>query len=206
MMSRYRRAQLAAAGVVLLIAAGILVYRYLDHGPNWDRVAGKVAEAAALRSGMVVADVGAGEGQLAVRMARRVAPGGRVYATELAADRRAAIRQAAEAAGVSKLSVIEAGITTSALAERCCDAIYLRHVYHHLTDADAVTRSLGAALRPGGRLVIIDFLSPRWLFWMHHGLARETVLAQVRAAGFVVERRIDNWSMYEYCLVFRKAA
>ena len=80
----------------------------------------------------------------------------------------------------------------------------MRRTYHHFTRAADINKSLFAALRPGGRLAIIDFLSPRWLFFLRHGIPRNAVAREVVAAGFVLDRRIDRWSPIDYCLVFRK--
>jgi SAM-dependent methyltransferase len=204
MAPRFRNAlRLAAAAVVLAALALLLANWWFGHGPAYGRDAKRLVKVLDLRPGMTAADIGAGEGQVAIHLARRLAPGGRVFATELDPVRLEALRKAA--AGVSNVTVLRAEEHSSALPEACCDVVYLRHVYHHLGDAAAINRSIGAALRPGGRLVIIDFLSPRWLPFVHHGIALDAVADQVKSAGFKLERRIEPWSPYDYCLVFRKA-
>jgi hypothetical protein len=52
--------------------------------------------------------------------------------------------------------------------------------------------------------VVIDFLSPRWLFWMRHGIRIDAVAGQVTSSGSRLEGRIESWSPIDYCLVFRK--
>jgi len=47
-------------------------------------------------------------------------------------------------------------------------------------------------------------VTPPWLFFLHHGIAPDTAAGQITAAGFTLERRIDGWSLIDYCLVFRK--
>src|SRR5262249_31968609 len=102
-----------------------------------------------LTPGMTVADVGAGAGAMTRVMARRIGPGGRVYATELNPLQITAIRTQVASAGLNNVTTIEAGKAETHLPDACCDAIYLRNVYHHLTDPLAEDRSLLKALKPG---------------------------------------------------------
>jgi ubiquinone/menaquinone biosynthesis C-methylase UbiE len=155
-----------------------------------------------MQPGMTVAEIGAGRGRMAVLLARRLGPSSRIYATEIEPEKQNAIRSAA--AGLASFSVLPAAESSVNLPEACCDAIYLRRVYHHLSDSAAINRSLYLSLRAGGRLAIIDMLTPRWIFWTRHGIPAETVVAQVTAAGFRLERRVDRWSPIDYCLVFQK--
>ena len=54
--------------------------------------------------------------------------------------------------------VLEGAEASTNLPSECCDAIFLRDVYHHLTRPDAFDASLLAALKPGGRLAIMDLV------------------------------------------------
>jgi SAM-dependent methyltransferase len=58
--------------------------------------------------------------------------------------------------GLTNVTVIEGAEAATNLPDACCDAIFLRNVYHHITAVDAFNRSLVASLKPGGRLAIID--------------------------------------------------
>jgi ubiquinone/menaquinone biosynthesis C-methylase UbiE len=110
-----------------------------------------------LKAGMTVADVGAGFGAWTVRFAKFVGPSGRVYATDIGAAQLSALRDAATREGLANVTVIEGATTASNLPALCCDAILIRDAYHHLTRPDDIIRSLAAALKPGGRLAVIDF-------------------------------------------------
>lgn len=127
-----------------------------------------------------------------------------MYATEIDAEMLAKIRDAAAAANLINVMVITAGERSTNLPDACCDAIYMRRVYHHLSDSADTVQGVHRALRPGGRFAVVDFLSPWWLFFIHHGVSADAVVPQVTAAGFAVERRIDRWSLVDYCIVFRK--
>ena len=160
-----------------------------------------------LRPGDAVADVGAGNGWLSIEMAAIVGDSGHVFATELAADRRDAIRAAVAAAGLDNVTVVEAGERETNLAPECCHAIFLRRVYHHLTDTAATNASLHAALKPGGRLAIVEiefngFLRPLrgWPHWTDD----EQVVKEVTAAGLAHIETVD-WPLgAHYAAVFRK--
>ncbi len=151
--------------------------------------------------GMTVADVGAGGGAMTMVMARRVGPMGRVYATELNPQQVTAIRAQAAAATLENVVVVEAAPTATNLPDACCDAIYLRNVYHHLTDPLAEDRSLLKALKPGGRLAIIDFEPAPGskpapdvpADRTGHGVAKAIVARELRTAGFDVDSTIRKW-------------
>src|SRR5688572_32991536 len=93
----------------------------------------QLAELLALEPGMIVADVGAGGGAMSVVMAKWLGPGGRVYATDIRAEQLAEIRAAVAQDAVSNVVVLEGAEASTNLPSECCDAIFLRDVYHHLT-------------------------------------------------------------------------
>lgn len=155
-------------------------------------------------AGATVAEIGAGSGWLAVEIARRVGPGGHVFATELNPRRRADIEAAAVEARLTNLSVVEAGEFATNLSPGCCDAVFMRRVYHHLTDAAAINADLLKVVRPGGRLAIIEF-APDGLFGRvtGMGIARDELIDQVTAAGFELVET-DDWSGWgHFVAIFR---
>ena len=174
-------------------------------GPEMPRL----AETLVLRKGMVVADVGAGKGQLTLALAEAVGPAGRVFSSEIDPDRLRAVREAATEAGLSNVTVVEAKASESGLPAGCCDAIVLRRVYHHLTDPAATNASLLRALRPGGLLAVIDI--PPLFFFVDRsslGIAPKIVIDEVTASGFEMLRVRTDWPgrgpFESYCAVFRK--
>jgi ubiquinone/menaquinone biosynthesis C-methylase UbiE len=197
----------AAAGAA--IGAGFVPYLPVVHGSTADEVA-RLAEWLELRPGMRVADVGAGDGGYAVELAERVGPSGHVYATEISQERLAEISQAAAVAGLSNITVIEGTVSRTNLPEACCDAIVTRFVYHHLDDAPAINADLVPRLRPGGRLLIIDFEPGGLLAWIGwprasgHGTPRQTVMKEVTAAGLQALRGPESWRGRSYAALFRR--
>ena len=111
----------------------------------------------ALKPGMTVADVGAGFGAWTVRLAKVVGPSGHIYATDIGAAQLAALGDYAKREGFMNVTVLEGAARTTNLPALCCDAILMRDAYHHLTQPEDIVRSLAAALKPNGRLAVIDF-------------------------------------------------
>ena len=110
-----------------------------------------------LKPGMTVADVGAGFGAWTVRFAKFVGPAGRVYATDIGAAQLASLRDYTAREGLKNVTVIEGAPDSTNLPAQCCDAILIRDAYHHLTQPAPILASMTAALKPGGRLAVIDF-------------------------------------------------
>jgi ubiquinone/menaquinone biosynthesis C-methylase UbiE len=110
-----------------------------------------------LQPGMAVADVGAGFGAWTVRFAKAVGTSGHVYATDIGAKQLASLRDYTTREGLRNVTVIEGAVDTTNLSPQCCDAILIRDAYHHLTQPQSIVKSLAAALKPGGRLAVIDF-------------------------------------------------
>jgi precorrin-6B methylase 2 len=152
------RALIIGSAVLVAVAATAFLLAQRSRRAEVDRL----AELLSLREGMTVADIGAGTGWLTVEVAQRVGRSGRVYSTEISAARLRDIRQAAAAAGLSNVIVSEAGERATGLPSGCCDAIFMRRrVYHHRSAPSAILTSIHEALRPGGRLLIIDFRPER---------------------------------------------
>jgi ubiquinone/menaquinone biosynthesis C-methylase UbiE len=191
--------------LVAVIAACFGLEWWFERGPGFRRQWDRLAALTAMRPGMTVADLGAGSGRIAFEIAPRVGPAGRLYATEISEDSLAEIKGGAAALGLENITPVRASSDATGLEAGCCDVIYLRRVYHHLTDPQAIARGLYSSLRPGGRLVVIDMLTPTWLpHSLQHGIASEAVRQGIESAGFRLERKIEWWSPIDYCLIFRK--
>jgi len=174
----------------------------------------RLVEALALREGMHVADVGAGDGEWSERLAEEVGAAGHVYATEIKAHDVEGIDARARRAGLENVTAILGTDTDTGLPDGCCEAILLRMVYHHFTDPAPMRASLRRALRPGARLAVID-LQPR-RGWGDlpgvpdrggHGIRMDELVDEMTSDGFEVVARHDDWngSGDRYCVVFRRA-
>jgi ubiquinone/menaquinone biosynthesis C-methylase UbiE len=165
------------------------------------REAPKLAEVLALKPGMIVADVGAGGGAMSVEMARWLGPAGRVYATDIGAAQLAEIAAAVKESALTNVVVLEGGVSSTNLPNECCDAIFLRDVYHHLTRPQEFDASLLAALKPKGRLAIMDFPPdpgspvPAGVPADRggHGVTTAIIVNEVTRAGFRLLETMPRW-------------
>ncbi|MDZ7773159.1 MAG: methyltransferase domain-containing protein [Balneolaceae bacterium] len=204
-LSRLRSASLLAC-TAFLLAAGAASCQDASSDVRW------LIDVLELKQGSVVADVGAGDGDQTLQVAHHVGPEGRVFSTELGEESVAELREEIEEAGLENVTVLEGHPLRTNLPEACCQAIYMRRVYHHITDPPAFNRSLFVSLQPGGRLAIIEF-TPRGeeaeaggrASGSSHGVTAQTVIKEVTAAGFelVDDKRTSGRDVY---LVFRKPA
>lgn len=120
----------------------------------------RVIKALEIRAGSVVGEIGAGDGELTLAIAKAVGAAGRVFSNAFNKDRLADIAGAAEKAGLGNVATIEGRETETNFPDRCCDAIFMRNVYHHFTDPAAMNASLLKSLKPGGSLAVLDFGPP----------------------------------------------
>jgi predicted methyltransferase len=162
----------------------------------------RLVELFELKPGMTVADVGAGFGAWTIAFAQAVGPTGRVYSSDIGEPQLASLRQTVTRRGLTNVTVVEAGERSTNLPAGCCDAILIRDAYHHLTAPGDITSSLAAALKPGGRLVVVDF-PPRPDTDVPegvpanrggHGVPPDVVVAEVTAAGLTHVSTNAQWS------------
>jgi SAM-dependent methyltransferase len=148
-----------------------------------------------LRPGQQVADVGSGTGLFTLDFARAVGDHGRVFALDITPAFLEHVRAKATAAGLGHVETRLVDPRDVGLAPASVDVAFLCDVYHHVEFPQTYMTSLRRALRPDGRLWIIDFervpgRSEAWVL-EHVRAGREVVEAELAAAGFVVVKRHD---------------
>lgn len=153
----------------------------------------EVIAALRLAPGMVVADLGSGSGYFTRRFAQAVGSGGLVYAVDVEREMLAYLeRSLPPPAGRAKVEIVLADPGSPHLPPAAVDLVFVCNVYHHLEDRPAYFARLAAALKPGGRVAIVDFYhderSGHVGFPRRHLVARETVLAEMAEAGYRLAR------------------
>lgn len=142
-----------------------------------------VIGALALQPAMKVADIGAGTGYFAVRLARAV-PQGEVIATDVEADMIRYLQERATRESLPNLRAVQTPPADPQLAEASLDRILVVDVWHHLGDRVAYARALGKALKAGGAIAIVDFkLDAKHGPPVKHRLAPAAIVADLEAAG-----------------------
>jgi ubiquinone/menaquinone biosynthesis C-methylase UbiE len=173
---------------------------------------GRLAELTQWKAGTIVADVGAGDGTYSFVAAQKVGPSGRVYATEVDTEKLKNLRAEITKRKLENITVVEGMADDTKLPSNCCDTIFLRHVYHHLTQPQEFDRSLVRSLKPGAHLAIIDFPPSSNLAPVEgvpknrggHGIPEKVVVEELTAAGLQVEKTINEWAANDYCVLFVK--
>jgi ubiquinone/menaquinone biosynthesis C-methylase UbiE len=172
----------------------------------------RLAELTRWQEGTVVADIGAGDGTYSFLAAEKVGLSGRVYATEIDKEKLRALNAEVAKRQLNNVVVVEGSADDTKLPSGCCDAIFLRHVYHHITRPRDFDRNLVRSLKPGAYLAIIDFPPSPSLPPVEgvpnnrggHGIPTQVVVEELTAAGLQVEKIVNEWSAQDYCVVFVK--
>jgi len=143
----------------------------------------RIIAALALRPTDLVADIGAGTGYLAVRIARQFGSG-TVFAVDVEPKMVEHLAQRAKTAGVTNLRAI-AGTETSANLPQKVDVVVLLNVYHHLSGRPDYFKRLQSSLKPGARVAIIEYRpeSPRGAP-KHFRLPASQIEAEMKSAGY----------------------
>jgi len=147
----------------------------------------EVVVALGLSPGGVACDVGVGPGYFALRMARAVGPGGRVHAIDAEPRMLELLRSRAAEAGLANVYPLLA-TDGQAVPPEPVDVILVVNTFHHFPDGPAYLRTLAARLRPGGRIVNVDFHAGELPVGPppDHKVSREDFLAAAARAGLAV--------------------
>jgi ubiquinone/menaquinone biosynthesis C-methylase UbiE len=177
--------------------------------------AGEMKRLAALmewKPGTIVADIGAGGGRFTFAALDYVGASGKIFATELDPQKLKELRAEVKKRNLPNVIVVESAEADTHLPDSCCDAIFLRRVYHHLTKPVEFDAKLVRSLKPDGRLAIIDFPPRPGLEPVEgipsnrggHGIPRKIVIEELTTAGLQVEKVVDDWPDDSYCVLFVK--
>jgi SAM-dependent methyltransferase len=167
----------------------------------------RILRESGVRTGMRVADIGAGTGLFTLLFARSVGPAGRVYAVDISPVFVQNILRRVEQERLGNVEGIVNTARAAGLAAGSIDLAFVCDTYHHFEYPAAMLRSIATALRPDGELVVIDFrripgVSRPWILG-HVRAGRSEVAAEIEQAGF--ERvASEDFLRENYFLRFRK--
>lgn len=200
---------LAIGGVPLVVAApqdSSALSRGMERSEKqregWQRVS-DVFEAMGVREGAQVADVGAGTGFFTVRLAKAVGPTGRVYAVDVDKKRLKTIRKRMKKGKLTNIKVTRGETANPHLPPNTLDAILLTNTYHHLDEYQSMLAHMRRALKPDGRMVILDYdrtydtdtpgAETRKEQTGKHEIGSELVQEDLREAGFEIKDRRESF-------------
>ncbi|HET7220011.1 MAG TPA: methyltransferase domain-containing protein [Vicinamibacterales bacterium] len=164
----------------------------------------KAIAALELKPGQTVADVGAGSGYYSIRLARAVGENGRVFATDIQPEMLALIRKKIDAARLSNIDLVLGTESDPRLPAGTLDLALMVDVYHELADPQGMLRALKRALKPGGRLVLIEFRKESaWVpIREEHKMSVKDARIELEAEGYTFDQVIDVLP-WQHILVFR---
>ena len=160
----------------------------------------------------VVAEIGAGDGTYAFAAAQLVGASGKVFATEIDQEKLTSLRSDVAKRHLTNVVVVESKEAHTNLPAECCDAIFLRRVYHHLTKPAEFDAALVRSLKPGGKLAIIEFPPRSGLDPVEgvpanrggHGIPQKVVIEELTSTGLQLVKTVNDWPANDYCLLFVK--
>ena len=147
-----------------------------------------VVEALNLKPGMDIADIGAGTGFYSLLFAQKVGQAGNVFAVDVAKDFILNINLRAAEKGLKNIHAVLSKQKDTLLAPASIDMAFVCDTYHHFEYPHTMLASIRRALRPGGKLILIDFrkqagVSSSWVM-SHVRADRKTVIQEVELVGF----------------------
>jgi len=173
----------------------------------------KLRELLRARTGLVFADVGAGNGEWVESLVEWVGPEGQVIATEVDSSKVDKIKRKVNRSGWENVQVILGDQKSTGLPQDCCDGVLLRLVYHHFEKPETMTEDLFQSIRSGGLIAVIDFVPSSYLsrsnipsFRDGHGVDPKEVRQQMEDVGFTFIEEINEWDGHNdrFLLLFEK--
>jgi ubiquinone/menaquinone biosynthesis C-methylase UbiE len=166
-----------------------------------DQIVGKLG----LKSGQVVADLGAGTGLFSVPLAKAVAPAGRVYAVEIDKGFLPMIDSKAKQDHLSNVNTVLGEFADPKLPSQDVDVAFMHDVLHHVEDRPAYLKNAGKYVKRSGRFVVIDYKAEQSPHKDQPALivSEEQVTNWMKAAGFGKVEKLDLFPE-KYFLVFSR--
>ena len=165
----------------------------------------KVMATLALKPGEHVADIGSGPGYFTLRFARAVGPSGKVYGVDISREMLDYLEKQARADNLNNIQPVLAEPHNPKLHPDSVDVIFICDTLHHILDRATYYPLLLRALKPGGRLVNIDFhkrplpVGPP----VEMKISQKEMIREAESSGFHLLREYD-FLKYQYFLVFTR--
>ena len=165
----------------------------------------QIMDAMGIADASVVADIGAGSGWFTIRLARRVGPQGLVYAEDVQPEMINAITRRVQREGLTNVRAVRGQNSDPRLPPGSLDAVLVVDAYHEVEDRGTMLANLARALKPQGRIGVIDFKldgtgpgpAP------DERVSPDVVVKDAAKAGLRLVRQ-EPFLQYQYFLIFGK--
>jgi SAM-dependent methyltransferase len=153
--------------------------------------------------GAAVADIGAGSGYITVRLAARVGPTGRVFATDVQPQMLNILARRLNGSKIANVTLIESTLDDPRLPPASVDLALMVDVYHELSQPQSVLRRLRESLKAGGRLVLLEYRKedPTVPIKPEHKMSVAEAKMEVEAEGFTLTK-VDEALPRQHILIF----
>lgn len=158
-----------------------------------------------LKSGMTVADIGAGVGYYSIRFAAKVGATGKVFATDLQPEMLRLLRKRLDREKITNIEPVQGSETESKLPDQSIDMVVLVDVYHEFSEPRKMLASIRQALKPDGRLVLLEFRKedPRVPIREEHKMSVAVVKQELAADGFTLDKLVTDLP-WQHIFFFKK--
>ena len=158
----------------------------------------------AIKPGMVIADIGAGSGYHSALLSKMVGTG-KVFAVDVEPEMIAYLNKRIKQEKLSGIVPVLSTEQKLSLPDNTVDMMLLVDVYHEFSYPYEMALSMLAALKPGGKLVLVEFRSEDVTVPIKpiHKMSKAQAIKEFKAAGFIFDKNIDNLP-WQHCLFFTK--
>jgi ubiquinone/menaquinone biosynthesis C-methylase UbiE len=159
-----------------------------------------------IEKGSTVADIGAGSGYMTVKLAKKVGPQGRVYANDIQPAMLDLLNRRLAKSKIANVSVVLGTQDDPRLPIETLDLVLMVDVYHELSQPQLMLRHLRASLKPGGRLVLLEYRKedPNVPIRPEHKMSVADAKLEVEAEGFKLTRTNEDLPR-QHILIFTKS-
>ena len=147
-----------------------------------------------LPKGATVADIGAGSGYMTIKLAKKVGPQGRVFATDIQAGMLDLLNKRIAKAKLANVTPVLGAVDDPKLPADTIDLALMVDVYHELSQPQQFLQRLRPALKSGGRLVLVEYRKedPDIPIRPEHKMSVAEAKTEVEAEGFTLTRTVED--------------
>src|SRR5262245_9916624 len=155
--------------------------------------------------GAAVADIGAGSGYMTIRLSERVGPTGTVFATDIQPQMLEILRRRLADKKITNVTLVQGAVDDPRLPPASVDLELMVDVYHELSQPQAMLRGLREALKPAGRLVLLEYRKedPTIPIKPEHKMSVAEAKLEVEHEGFTLSK-VDEALPWQHILIFTK--
>ena len=159
-----------------------------------------------IEKGSTVADIGAGSGYMTVKLAKKVGPQGRVYANDIQPAMLELLNKRMTKSKIGNVSVVLGMQDDPRLPVETLDLVLMVDVYHELSQPQLMLRHIRASLKPGGRLVLLEYRKedPSIPIKPEHKMSVADAKLEVEAEGFTLTKTNEDLPR-QHILIFTKS-